>query len=62
MCIYRLNRTELIVQAMRNKAFEMNIPLMDTSLAKVLEVAKSFSNNLFEFFVSVTDCLCFVVL
>ncbi len=42
----------LLSEALRNKAFEANIPFMDKSLKDILQVAKVFSNNLFEFFVS----------
>ena len=46
----------LLVEALRNKAFEANIPIMDTSLRKIFSFAKAFSNRLFEFFVKV--CVC----
>lgn len=36
---------------MRNKAFEVNVPLLDKSFSKVLSVGKVLTEKLFEFFV-----------
>jgi hypothetical protein len=46
---------QMIADAMRNKALDANIPLLDTSFSKVLKVAKVITNKLFEFFVKVED-------
>ena len=45
----------MIADAMRNKALDANIPLLDTSFSKVLKVAKVITTKLFEFFVKVED-------
>ena len=43
------------MQALQNKAFEANIPLIDISFKKIFSFAKSFNNRLFEFFVKVEE-------
>jgi len=43
--------TALLVEALRNKAFAVNIPLLDTSLKDIFVFAKIFTDNLFQFFV-----------
>ena len=34
-----------MVEAMRNQAFEVNLPLLDTSVASILSVTKAFSGE-----------------
>lgn len=48
----------LLAEALRNKALEAKIPYLDTSLKDILQVAKVFSDNLFEFFVSSVTIGC----
>jgi hypothetical protein len=49
--------TALLVEALRNKAFAVNIPLLDTSLKDIFVFAKIFTDKLFQFFVR--QFLCF---
>ena len=43
----------ILAQATNNKAFNANIPLLDTSVKSVIGVASVFTNALFKFFVTV---------
>ena len=52
LCLDNFHLAALLVEALRNKAFEQNIPLMDTSLKDIFKFAKAFNDNLFKFFVS----------
>jgi hypothetical protein len=44
-----------LAQASNNKAFDVNIPLLDTSFSKVLSIASVFTDKLYEFFVKAED-------
>jgi hypothetical protein len=44
-----------LAQASNNKAFDVNIPLLDTTFSKVLSIASVFTDKLYEFFVKVED-------
>lgn len=44
-----------LAQATSNKVLDANIPLLDTSLSKVLSIASVFTDKLFEFFVQAED-------
>lgn len=43
----------MLMQATSNKAFDANIPLLDTSIRSVIGIASVFTDALFEFFVIV---------
>ena len=45
----------MIADALRNKALDARIPLLDKSFSKVLKVAKVITTKLFEFFVKAED-------
>ncbi len=43
----------LLVDFLRNPALEYNIPVINRSFRRVLEVGRVFSNSMYEFFVSI---------
>jgi hypothetical protein len=44
-----------LAQASNNKAFDVNIPLLNTTFSKVLSIASVFTDKLYEFFVKAED-------
>jgi hypothetical protein len=45
----------MLAQATANKAFDAQIPLLDTSIKDILSVAEVFTNAMFQFFVIVQN-------
>ena len=43
----------VLAEATRNEAFNVNVPLLDTSLSKVLSIGKVLTEKMFVFFVEV---------
>ena len=43
----------MLAQATGNKAFDAQIPLLDTSVNKIISIGSVFTNAIFEYFVMV---------